>query len=150
MTRFARIVASTKKRWIYRADRGDTWTWGRRVKRLVRGVLRYFYVGDCEDYCFRVIWRMEGGKKPAIQAIRDGKYVIWWSAQNGRDIDHAVVQCVKTGEYAEVIFGTAVETPNTGRKPPNGLGTIRVKREASPHEVLFRLGVIQPTYPSEK
>ena len=146
MTRFARIVASTKRKWRYRADRGDTWTWGKRVKRWVRGVLRYFYMGDCEDYCFRVIWRMAGGKSEAIKAIRNGEYIIWWATTlgDGGKENHAVVECVKTGEFADVIFGKAVKNPNTQ------LGTIRLVRRASPHEVLFRLGVIQPTYPSEK
>lgn len=145
MTRFARVVARVKKKWRYRSDgRKDTWTFGDVIRRWVEGVLRRFYVGDCEDYCFRVIQVMEGGKKKAVQAIKDGKYIIWWSSVRGTGIDHAVVECVKTGEFAEVIFGKAVKEPN------KRLGTIRIIKKASAYEVLFRLGYIQTNYPSEK
>lgn len=141
MTRFARTAREVKRRWRYKRDRGgDTWTWGRRIKRLVRGVLRYFYVGDCEDYCFRLVWRMEGSKAAAIKALKDGRYVIWWAAAKGDEIDHAVVQCIKTGEYAEVIFGKAVKRPNAE------LGAIRLKRIMPGTEALIRLGEVQSPY----
>ena len=151
-THFAEAAEKVKRRWKYKRDKGgDYWTWGKRVKRL-RGVLRYFYVGDCEDYCFRLIWVVEGRKKKAIKALKDGKYRIWWAA-TGRDggrINHAVVECVKTGEYAEVIFGEAVRTPNTGKPPPKGLGTIRLRKKMSGIEALIRLREIESPYYSDR
>jgi hypothetical protein len=146
---FARAVVTAKRKWKYRADKGpDHWSWGRKVRRLVRGVRLYFYIGDCEDYAFRVIWIAEGGKRKAIKAIRRGKYEIWHCTtlgDNGK-LNHAAVKCVKTGEYAEVIFGRVTTTPDTGKGPPNGLGTIRMIRKASPNEALLKLGVIKPPY----
>lgn len=107
MTRFDRIARRTKLFWLYVPDKGrDRW----RFPKFIEGRWR----GDCEDYCFRVIWKMEGSKAKAVKAIEEGKYVIWWARTHGpgTPINHAVVEY--RGQFAEVIYGKASRKPNDG------------------------------------
>lgn len=135
-TRFAKISDKVKTQWIYEADGPkDTWDWGTRIVKP-NGNVRI--KGDCEDYCFRVIWRMEGGKTEAIQAIKDGQYVLWWCTTlgDGGEVNHLIVENKRTEQFVEVIFGRAT------RKPNERLGTIRLVEPVLLETVLGKLGEI--------
>lgn len=137
MTKFARVTSRISSRWRYIPDPGrDVWGWGVRVKRRPDGT--WLLGGDCEDFCFRVVWAMEGSKDAAIDAIARGEYVLWWATTKGDGglVNHLVLERPKAGQFCEVIFGRAVKRPN------EQLGTIRLKRKVSIATVLSKLGYL--------